>query len=411
MNELSRVRWQVGQALMPDHLRAQEDALQAEMHMRQSMAGMPAFGFYSLSWNSDLFSDGVLALSDACLLLKGGMLLSIPHNAVCDPLNLAMTGQVEVSVYVHWMGPSEQVNESGKDWRSGTVHVPKVVHQFKLSTQQAEPDAIASIQLGAFEKEPDGGWKLTYDYIPPLLLVGTTPFLVHELSILKAALEAFQVRLSHDSVASLSVELTYGSRECLKSLLALKRTLKHMERGVHPHPYHLFDTLMSFYVEVCLYRDATPVAARTLYNHDDLAGSFRAVLGPLLEQMTVASQKTPYLEFERKDGLFTVDLPKDIRSAQSAYLLVQRKSVNSQVDLSPIKLAAPARLATVHQRALSGVALQAVDQPSMKQSFGPEILFFQMTLNEEWNAAVSEGALTFYFHPNFGDCSFYLVWK
>ena len=71
MNELSRVRWQVGQALMPDHLMAQEDAFQSEMHLRQAMSGLPSFGFYALVWNQELFLDGVLALSDACLLPEG----------------------------------------------------------------------------------------------------------------------------------------------------------------------------------------------------------------------------------------------------------------------------------------------------------------------------------------------------
>ena len=316
------------------------------------------------------------------------------------------TGRVEVSVYVYWT--QWPVQEMDNDWRSGTVNVPKVVHQLKLSTQQAEPDARASFQLGTFEKEPDGGWSLNYAYIPPLLLIGTTPYLGHELSMLKTALEAFQVRLSHDSVASLSVELTYGSRECLKSLLALKRMLKHMERGIHPHPYTLFETLVSFYVEVCLYRDSTPVAARSLYNHiHRRLISFR--LGPLLEQMTVASQKTPYLEFERQDGLLSVTLPKDVRLRSAFSCWFRRRPQHSGKPRPP----GSQRLHVwpLCMRALSGVTIQAIDQPSLGQSFGPEILFYQMTLNEEWNAAVAEGALNFYYHPNFGECSFYLVWK
>jgi type VI secretion system protein ImpJ len=396
---------------MPDHLSAQEDAFEAEMHLRQTMCGLPSFGFCSLSWNEDLFVDGVLALSEACILLKGGMLLSIPHNAACEPLNIGLFGNVRVSVFLHWMGESEAASSQVSDWRAGSVNVPKIQHRLRLSTQQAEPDARASIQLGIFEKQPDSSWGLTFDHIPPLVLVGTSPFLKHEISVLETALEGFQVRLSHDSVAALSVELMYGSRECLKSLLKLKRSLKHMARGIYSHPYHLFESLVTFYVEVCLYRDSTPVAARTLYDHENIASCYRAVLGPLLEQMTVASQKSPYLEFELRDGLYSVDMPKDIRDVQRVYMLVQKTAVNAQVDLSPLKLAAPARLAVVHQRALPGVGMRRVDQPSLGQSFGPEILFFELTVNDEWNAAVAEGALTFYSHPSFADCSFYLLWK
>ena len=203
----------------------------------------------------------------------------------------------------------------------------------------------------------------------------------------------------------------YGSRECLKSLLALKRQIQHMEKGVYCHPYSLFESLISLYVEVCLYRDSTPIAARTLYEHDAIAESFRAVLGPLLEQMTVASQKTPYSEFELGDGLYRVKLAGEVRDAKRAFLLVQKSSVNATVDLKPLKLASPSRLSIVHQRALPGVPLRAVEQPSLGQSYGPEILFYELSFNDEWRAALAESALTFYSHPALNSCSFYFIWK
>ena len=78
----------------------------------------------------------------------------MPHNAVCDPLNLGVTGQVEVSVYVYWMGPMARSRDGDNDWRSGTVNVPKVVQQLKLSTQQAEPDARASFSWVRLKKNP-----------------------------------------------------------------------------------------------------------------------------------------------------------------------------------------------------------------------------------------------------------------
>ena len=159
--------------------------------------------------------------------------------------------------------------------------------------------------------------------------------------------EVFQVRLSHDSVASLSVELTYGSRES-QVVTRSQAYAQTYGAGDSSSSYTLFETLVSFYVE-SVYIDSTPVAARSLYNHDDIAGSFRSVLGPLLEQMTVASRKTPYLEFERRTDSFP-----------SHYQTFGRVSAGSEEGGQhsgkprPLKLAAPTRLATVHQRALSG---------------------------------------------------------
>ena len=285
------------------------------------------------------------------------------------------------------------------------------MYNILLSSDQAQVNAIASIKLGVFEKQPDGGWSLTFDHIPPLLQVGRSPYLSRELKLLDDSLESFYGRLSHDSVAALSLELMYGSRECLKSLQSLRRLLRNTTKHIHPHPYLLYEALVGFYVEVCMYRDTTPVAARALYDHDNLAQCFQSILGPLFEQMTVAVQKTPYQSFELKDGVYGLRLPRDIRSAHSAYLLVQKSAVNHTFNVNRLKLAAPARLAVVYQRALPGIGLRAVDRPSLGQSFGPEISFYEIEFGDEWNAAIAEGGVAFYSHPELSKFSFYMIWK
>ena len=150
---------------MPEHLEAQERALATEMHLRQTMTGLPTYGFSALQWNQELFEDGVLALTEVCLLLKGGHVLSVPHNATCEPLNLGQLGNVDVAVYLHWMSDDGSVSQP-PDWSVGDVRVPRVMHNLKLSTTMAEPDAQASFNWSVFEKSPDGAWSLTHEYVP-----------------------------------------------------------------------------------------------------------------------------------------------------------------------------------------------------------------------------------------------------
>ena len=160
-----------------------------------------------------------------------------------------------------------------------------------------------------------------------------------------------------------------------------------------------------------MYRDATPVAANTVYDHDNLATCFESILHPLFEQMTVAVQKTPYLAFHLKDGVYGAQLPTEIRRAGLVYLLVQRSSVTDTFNVNRLKMAAPARLAVVYQRALAGIPFRPVDRPSLGQSFGPEISFFEVDMSDEWNAALAEGQVSFYAHPDLAEFSFYLVWR
>ena len=124
---------------MPEHLEAQERALATEMHLRQTMTGLPTYGFSALQWNQELFEDGVLALTEVCLLLKGGHVLSVPHNATCEPLNLGQLGNVDVAVYLHWMSDDGSVSQP-PDWSVGDVRVPRVMHN--LSSRQQWPSPM-----------------------------------------------------------------------------------------------------------------------------------------------------------------------------------------------------------------------------------------------------------------------------
>ncbi|MEE2789295.1 MAG: type VI secretion system baseplate subunit TssK [Myxococcota bacterium] len=410
-DHLAKVRWQMGQALLPQHLYAQDEALTAEMHLLNSFRGLPAFGVASMNWSDELLVDGVMAIQAADIVLPSGVVLSIPRNTKCAPFNIGVLGVNRVSLYLHYLGDSDSHKASRSGWDAGAAEVSRRIYQTVISPEQAHEGAISSFQLGVFEKQPDGAWQLTFEYIPPLMQLGTSAYLKAELNLLETALEAFSGRLSHDSVAALSVELIYGSRECLKSLQALRRMLWNLEKDIHPHPYVLFEAIVAFYVEVCMYRDATPVAARTLYEHSDISTCFQSVLGPLFEQMTVAVQKTPYQPFILKNGVYRLELPREIMQSRSVYVLVQKSGVNQEFDASRLKMAAPARLPIVYQRALMGIGLKPISRPSLGQTFGPEVSFYEVVFNDEWNAAVAEGAVSFFAQADFTDLSFYMVWN
>ena len=57
--KLARVRWKMGQALLPEHFVAQEEALLAHSQLRSKIGGLPSYGFASLRWNDSLLSEGV----------------------------------------------------------------------------------------------------------------------------------------------------------------------------------------------------------------------------------------------------------------------------------------------------------------------------------------------------------------
>lgn len=408
--KLARVQWKMGQTLLPEHFVAQEEAVLADVTLRHRMAGLPAYGVASLKWNPTLIAEGVLSLSALTVVMPSGLLLDVPGNTTISPLNLNVPGKPQIAAYIHLIE-----GEGGGDDVAGAfdsdASVPRVTRRIALSCDASYPGAIESLKLAELRKAPDGLWLLSDKYVPPLLQVGTTPFLMAELDELAPALDVFQYKLAMDSASYLSGAALYLLRGSLRSVYRMQRLLANLKSQVHLHPYHVFEVLKDFYIEVCFYRGAAPRDAAAPYQHESLATCFKRVLDPLREQMQLAEVQSPYQPFSLRDGIQRIELPGDVQQAREVYFLIQKRDVQSAVSLGDLKLACPSRLSMVHKLALEGIPLRKTDRPAVAHSFGPEVEFFQLAPGVEWDHAVREDAVAFYHRPDYDGLEFYLYWN
>jgi type VI secretion system protein ImpJ len=410
--KLARVHWQMGQTLLPEHFIAQEEALLHETVLRFRVQGLPAHGIASLRWNESLLSEGVVSIQAATVIFPTGMLVDIPGNAVAAPLNLNVPGTAHVSVYLHCLEEAASEEEKASGWTVGEEDgVPRRVFQVAVSSEQSYTNALETMKLAEFEKSPEGVWRLSGRYVPPLLQLGTTPFLQSALAELPKVLEAFQYKLAMDSASYLSGGSLFNVKQCLKSVYRFQRFLANLEGQVHLHPYLVYEVLKDFYVEVCFYRDSSPKHVADPYNHDQLADCFNKILEPLKEQMQLAEERSPYLPFQFRDGVFRIELPDEVKQAKDAYFLIQKNQVNKVIDLRDFKMGAPSRLSMIHKLALKGIPIEKVDRPMLAHSFGPEVEFYQLIKGEEWDRALREGAAAFYHCAGFQEFEFYLYWS
>jgi type VI secretion system protein ImpJ len=406
--ELARVRWELGQTLLPEQFEAQEGALLQESALRFRLHGLPAYGIAALRWNETLLREGVVSILSATLVMPAGQLLEIPNNAVCASLNLNQSGSAVVSAYLHLM---EAPAADGGDELDGGDAVPRVIHQLVISADQAIPGAISTVKLAELKKTPDGSWEPSLNYLPPLLLVGASPFLQKDLAELYSALEAFQYRVMMDSASYLSGSSLALVKQCLKSVHRLRRLLTNLKGQLHIHPYELYEALKDFYVEVCLYHDSAPQHADEPYHHEQLGPCLRHVLGPLLEQMRAAQKSSPYAPFVLRDGLYRLELPPALHKAKEVHFLIQKSQTQRAVALHEFKLASPARLMMTHRLSLPGIGLTKADRPMLAHSFGPEVEFHHVERGEEWEHALRDGAVAFYARPELRDLEFFLYWS
>lgn len=407
--ELARVRWEMGQTLLPDHLQAQEGALLQESALRFRLRGLPSYGIAALRWNESLLREGVVSILSATLVMPSGQLFEVPGNAAVASLNLNLPGAAAVSVYLHLL--DAPAADRDDELHGGATAVPRLVHQLVLSADQSLAGAVSTLKLAEMKKTPEGMWEPSPGHLPPLLLVGASPFLRKELDELQAALEAFQHKVMMDSASYLSGSSVTVVKQCLKSVHRMRRLLANVKGQVQLHPYHLYEALKDFYVEVCFYRDSAPRHADEPYQHEQLAACFGRVLGPLLEQMRTAQKHSPYAPFTLRDGLYRLELPPAAARAKELYFLIQKSQAQRSVALHEFKLASPSRLLMTHRLSLPGIGLARADRPMLAHSFGPEVEFYYVQRGEEWDHAVRDGAVAFYARPELGDLEFYLYWS
>lgn len=413
MQNLARIDWKMGQTLLPAHFFAQEEALVADTVARFGLVGVPFTGIGKLRWNDSLLNDGIVSLMNLSAVLPVGAVIMVPGNAISRSFNLNTAGTTKVTVYVHLTNERGTLPAGQADAAADGEPLERVIHTIALGSDQTHPNAVYTFKLADFDKSIEGVWSLSEDYVPPLVQVGTSPFLARLIERLGRAIELFQQRLREDIAASyLGGEGLMGAKTCLKAVYKIERLIANTKAQVKFHPFHLYEALKVFYAEVCVYQDVTPEEITAPYLHDDLAGCLKKITKPLFERLNVSKGKTPYLTFERKDGVFQLTpIPQEVRLAKEVFLLLQKPKVSEVVSFDGVKVASRTRLPVVHQLSLLGIPAKKIERPPFQHQFGAEVEFYKLTQGDEWDQALRESNIAFFDSPAMAKVKAYLYWR
>lgn len=403
----------MGQALLPEHLYAQEESLLADSALRFSLRGIPNYGLYELRWNEALLTEGMLSLEMMTLIMPSGLLLALKKNAQVTALNLNLSGVSVVPVYLHVRGLPENTDEPNIGRQ--TVERDNIScwgWSLALSTEQEHQDTLESFYLAEFKKQPNGSWELSQDYIPPLIGIGKVPFLKQDLVNITHKLEAYHYQLTQEITAIyLSGFSLVNAKQCQRRVVQILRFLANLSAEISPHPYEVYEHLKNFYVELCFYQNSDPQFAITPYRHEQLAVVFSEIIPPLLSELKFSQTRSPYLPLKSIDGIIQTNLPKEIREAKEVYLLVQKGQISKNVNIEGLKVAAVNRIAELHKFYLQGISTERVIRPPFQHSFGPEVDIYRLSEGEEWDHALNSLTLGFYDDPKFAEEKFFLYWR
>jgi type VI secretion system protein ImpJ len=404
--QTARVYWKLGQALLPEHFYAQEQAIREEVALRARMSAAPSWGVGTLQWDTFQLLKGIVHIQEMTLFLQSGTLVDIPGNTAPAICNLNTTGAARTPLYAHLHGAPDVVAvQHGPDEEG----IERMVQHIELSTAPYSESGVQSFKLAELESGADGTWSLSAAYLPPMVQVGASPFFEPHLQRMSGLVRTLRQTLADEIKESqLESEAQSGAKHCMRGLLGFQGLLVDLEAGVHHHPYQLFAALRSLYVDVCLLRDTPPTEAERAYDHEELAETFGALLERLEENVGVRGRRTPVTELVRRDGLIVATIGKEMQRAKDVFLLVQKPQVSSPIDLSRVKLAAESRLQTVYERALRGIPFQHVESPPFIHGMSATVDFYALASGQEWDYALREGKMVLYEAPQLRGCRLYL---
>lgn len=410
--KVARVRWFLGQSLLPEHLTCSEQSLGAEAHLRASLSGQPEYGVARLRWNEELLADGVLAVTALTVVLRDGTLIDVPRNAVTQQLTLAVTGASLVPVYLHVLEQTESA-AGNPLYTDDPKIVQRVFRRVQLAITEKLERSTAALKLAEFERSVSGRWRLHPDYLPPLLQIGDTPFLHERLGALKEALEVLEPKLlAQLQDTFLRLERLAAIRGILADIYEVSSLLADLRHGLGRHPYDLFQILRHFYFHLCSFHEMLPEESTLAYSHAEIGRSFSRLFTLMSPRLQLSSVHHSHAKFVHRNGLFSLaSMPDVAKSAQEVYLLIQRPNIHDRVDTADVKLSATSRLALVHRMVLRGIPFKFVDRVHFQHAFGPEVDFYQLTLNDEWGLAAREGSVAFYETPQLEKSGAYLFWR
>nr|WP_240806881.1 type VI secretion system baseplate subunit TssK [Polyangium spumosum] len=419
---MARPKWRIGQVLLPEHFLGLEEALSAEAALRAGHIGLPLTGIARLEWNGDDPRSGVLWVFGLTAVLPDGSLVDVPGNArLSAPLDLKAAGKRRVEVFAHVLPPDDEESAEGALEPPSPKEIPRVSLRVVLSCEPSMEGSMGRAELGQFELTTGGQFRLSPDFIPPLVRIGPTPYLARRLERLRGELAEIEGALDELALEAIaqgnSATSLFRVRVEARKLGAL---LGDIDRGLHLHPYPVYSALRGFALELGLLDERSAPFSPPAYDHHDLARVFNLVLDEISARARVPLPEEPAISFVAENGrLVAGDLPQEALGATELYVVVLKHRTSDKLPLEGTVLSSPGRLRLVREHALRGMRLVSSPNPPFRHRFGGPVDFYRIAGAgsgagedaREWGAVLREKAICFLMPRELEGLSVLLSWR
>jgi len=432
-----KVLWSEGMFLTPHHFQQADRYLENLITRRLSAVRPLGWGVCRLQINTDALANGEFVLSKCSAILADGMAVDTPD---LDPLPPARPVETAFdskrnTLGVYLASPLARAGgisfspDGSADGRPTRYHRRSLAaadentggseREVVLAAKtlrilfEGEPlDDYVTLKVAELTRSAAGKYQLSDSYVPPCLLLSSSPHLV---AYLRRILEMISAKSSDLSSqrrqrAAGLVEFTMSEAANFWFLHTVNATipvLMHLHGHPDVHPEDVFLVLARLAGELFTFSGEGHPKDLPGYNHDSVGTSFGSIEKKISDLMgTVIPTRCAPVPLEKtRESLYTGRLRDDRLLEGQFYLAVSaevpEEKIIKEVPLKA-KVSASDRVDQLIAAAIRGLTLRHLPTPPAEIPVQPGRQYFQIDkVGEHWESVKKSRSISFYIPPEF----------
>jgi type VI secretion system protein ImpJ len=402
-------------------MQTQDRFLEDLIEFRLSALTFCPWGFHRLEIDREALAGGIVALAACAGILPDGLLFDIPeadtppspkpleghweqdrdelnvYLAIPDyrhgSLNVASSQGVRNTRYF-----SDVLMRRDENTRSSEKPIQVARKNFRLLVEGESLEGCATLAFARVQRSPTGDYQLDPRFVPPVVDIGASEYLmavarrlVEVLSAKSSALAGTR-RQRQLSLAEFGVS-DVASFWLLYTVNTYLPHLRHLFETRRGHPGELYEAMLSLAGALTTFSPTFHPRDLPVYDHTDLAGCFTTLdeqLRELLETVVPANYVSLPMRLVEPSVYATAIDQERYLAAEQAYLAVR-------ADLEPGDLAAKVpqlvkvgsgdRIETLIKQALPGVGMTHTAAPPSSIPVKLDYQYFRLTrAGNDWDA-------------------------
>ncbi|HUI41694.1 MAG TPA: type VI secretion system baseplate subunit TssK [Terriglobia bacterium] len=397
MRQLQPVIWSKGTFLTPQHLQSQDRFIENTLDFRLNALSFRPWGLETLQIDQEALAGGSLALSQASGILPDGLAFDIPNSDPAPPARpLAQSFEAdsdELDVFLAvpaYRDHGVNISTGGlqrdarylaevvmlKDENSGAAEKPVQLARknFRLLVEGEPLQGMASLHVARVRRSADNALQLDPGFVPPLLDVAASGYILGvlrglvEILAAKSSILGGMRRQRNQNLAEFSAA-DVANFWLLYTVNTYFPVLRHVLQVRRGHPEALFAELNSLAGALTAFSFKIQPRDLPTYNHDELGACFKALdekLRELLETVVPANFVSLPLKLTRPSIYSTALADDRYLKNTKMYLAVSSEAPEEElIKRVPqlVKVCSETHIDTLIRQALGGVPLTHTPSP------------------------------------------------